>query len=219
MRWQYPAVVLLVGCAATPRPVDQGLIRSSTLKPTQLEAALKQDHVRTVINARGFAPNDPDYVAEVEACRRLNVRHVDVALGPGPPDREEVIRLLEVFRTSEKPILIHGPPSQGGVGFVSGLYRLTERHQEIRDARKELPPFRIDPIVGQQAARYDQFFANWRGVDDFYAHYQLPKNAKSGSMTDAGSTSRGAVRESREDPRSTVRLGTPRSPSAMGRDP
>lgn len=164
-----------IGCA-TVRPVAPNeLYRSGQLSATQLEQAIDEHRIRTVINLRGFHPDEPWYQQESDVCRRMNVRQVDITLNTEQPEREEVIRLIEAYRTVEKPILVHSYSRNGRVGFGAGMYRLVVLNDTPAEARKELAPWEFRGMPTRHLGGLDNFIYHWPGEDTFYATYELPR--------------------------------------------
>lgn len=184
-----PAIAILVamalaapGCATRRpniRPVeDNALFRSGQLSRSQLEQAIDSHKVRTVVNLRGFQPQARWYAEEVEVCKAKNVKHVDIALDAERPDREELIRLIETFRTAPQPVLVHSRSPNGRVGFASGLYRLVVMGQSKEDARRELAFWQSQQAPWLPLSELDRFLYEWRGEEEFRATYQIPPDQR-----------------------------------------
>ncbi|MGL4465808.1 MAG: hypothetical protein ACRC1K_26955 [Planctomycetia bacterium] len=162
----------LVGCSAFQpvRPVEEGaLYRSGQLSSKQLENAIGEQKIRTVVNLRGVQPGARWYKDEVEVCEKNQVEHVDVTLSGPNPDREEIGRLLDAYRTAAKPILVHGRFSQGDAGFAAGLYRQAVLGQPHSEARKELAVWESRRVPVARLASRDKFLNEFKGENEFYA--------------------------------------------------
>ena len=116
--------------------VAPGVWRSN--QPTHARfKALKATGIRTVINLRG-AGEASFHLFERESCAALGLRLVSVALrSRRAPERDEVLKLLEAFRTIEKPFLIHCKSGADRSGFAAALYRLTQG-ATVAEARRHL---------------------------------------------------------------------------------
>lgn len=172
------ACCMFAGCA-TVRPVEPGTVyRAEGLSTSQFEQAVKDNQIRTVVNLRGFDPNARWYKEQVEVCKQLQVKQVDVELAKGDPRREEVIQLLETFKAAEKPILVTGDRRSSDVGFASGLYRIAVLNQPKDQARAELPFWQSERLEAFGVGRHDRFLYEWRDEREFYEKYQLAETRR-----------------------------------------
>ena len=155
------ALISIAGCASV-RTVDEGVMyRSGQLSPAQMEAAIDQYNIRTVLNLRGFEPDQPWYQQQWEVCRQHNVRQVDLKLDPAAPNPQEVARLLETLRSSPKPMLMHSRFSSGQVGWTAAVYRLAIRGESKDAARQELAIWQSRHIPIDRLRRPDEFLEDW----------------------------------------------------------
>ncbi|MFO0946874.1 MAG: hypothetical protein U1D30_13170 [Planctomycetota bacterium] len=184
--------MLLAGCASV-RPVDQGAVyRAEGLSKTQLEQTIKDHQIRTIVNVRGFVPEAQWYKEQAEICKQQNIKQVDVQLAKGDPRREEVIELLETFKSAEKPILVVGNRGSSDVGFASGLYRIAILNQPKDKARGELPFWQSERLEGFGVGNKDRFLYEWRDEREFYEKYQVDESRRSArsNRSPAGSPER-----------------------------
>jgi protein tyrosine/serine phosphatase len=125
-----------LGCTAV-QPVREGaLYRSGQLSTTQLESAVNEHKIKTVVNLRGKQPEAKWYLDQKRVLKELDVKQVDVPFDPSNP--EAVDELIAVLREEEKPILVHSYWSNGSVGLASGIYRSAIEKQSLETAKKEL---------------------------------------------------------------------------------
>lgn len=164
---------LLTGCASL-QPVAQGeLYRSGQLSPAQLEAAVRDHQIRTVVNLRGADPDRRWYQDQQQVCQRLGVQQVDIQIDSGAPDRREVEALLDVYRDAPKPILVTSRSRYGSAGLASGVYRTAILHQSPDVARRELAPWVSYRWPIPALSDHDRFLKNWTSTNDFYSGYQV----------------------------------------------
>jgi protein tyrosine phosphatase (PTP) superfamily phosphohydrolase (DUF442 family) len=111
------------------REVDPGrFYRSGQLTGAQFAEAIERLGIRTIVNLRG-RPQQPAgwYEEEVETARRLGVRHADVRLSArSVPRRNELIRLLDVFRDAERPILVHCQDGADRAGEAAAIWQIDQ---------------------------------------------------------------------------------------------
>ena len=106
--------------------VESGaLYRSNHPLPWQLEAAARRHGLRSVINLRGHREAcGSDALGRAEAAR-LGLVHADQPLeSRGAPHKDRVQRLIGLYRTLPKPILIHCKSGADRTGLAAGVWRL-----------------------------------------------------------------------------------------------
>lgn len=131
--------------------VDHGLLRHAWTNMAQLAPGVwRSNHpgarrlrlardagILTVVSLRGSAPT-PQALLEAEACAALGLRFVTVALRARlAPRREDVLQIFEVFRTAERPLLMHCKSGADRAGFASALFLLHEG-RPLAEARRQL---------------------------------------------------------------------------------
>jgi hypothetical protein len=162
----FVAAGLFIGCASVQpvREVREGaLYRSGQLSPAQLETAVKEHRIRTVVNLRGKQSDARWYRDQTELLRDLKVKQVDVALGASEPDPEAVAELLATFKEEDKPILVHSYWSQGSAGLASGLYRVAIEKETPDAARRELALWQTKHLPFIPGGEHDRYLAEWKG--------------------------------------------------------
>ena len=98
---------------ANLREVDPGrFYRAGQLSPDQLREAIATLGLRTVINLRGYDQSPAWHAAETAVARAAGVAHHDVHLSARDlPRPREVARLLDLYRSAERPIMEIGRAS------------------------------------------------------------------------------------------------------------
>lgn len=185
-------ILALSGCASL-RP-DEGKTTSEVFKlihpsTAELEKAIQDRRAQTVVNFRGFEPEQKWYRDQVELCRKAKVKHIDATVNPAGPEREEVIALLETFHGAPKPIALCDGWGGEESGFAMALYRIAVLRDDRDVARKELPFWQSQNAPIGRFRELDRFFADWRDEREFYATYQLPDGASSRAVAAAQSRS------------------------------
>lgn len=119
--------------------VAEGVYRSNNPTHARLRA-LRDRGVKTIVNLRGAVPKPP-YWFEEESCRELGLTLVNAPLAARhAPPRENILNLLEIFRTVEKPFLMHCKSGADRAGFASAAYLLAEEGASVAEARRMLSP-------------------------------------------------------------------------------
>lgn len=117
--------------------IAPGVYRSN--QPTHGRLAACRDRgITTVITLRGDGEAIHQRM-ERASCAELGITlHTIRANARKPVRREELSRLLDLFRTVPRPFLMHCKSGADRAGFASALYLLAERGASIDEARKML---------------------------------------------------------------------------------
>jgi len=99
------------------------LYRSNQPSAEQLALYVKQHNIKTVINLRGKNDGSTWYKDEVSESKALGVNHVDFAMSARETlSMDKAEALVEIMRTSPKPILIHCRSRSDRTGLASAIY-------------------------------------------------------------------------------------------------
>lgn len=94
--------------------------------------------ITTVLNLRGASVESP-YQFERETCEKLGLKLVNAKIyARKAAGREELLHLIECFRTIEKPFLMHCKSGADRAGFASVLYLMVIEGKSLQEARKHL---------------------------------------------------------------------------------
>lgn len=98
---------------------------------------LKSQGIRTVINFRGIS-NKPHFRLEQDICAELGFELINVS-GMGArsaPPKESLLRMLEVFRTTQRPFFMHCKSGADRTSLASAIYLMVIEGQPVSEARK-----------------------------------------------------------------------------------
>lgn len=116
--------------------IAPGVFRSNQPSPKRL-AEFKQMGVKTVISLRGNNPRSP-HLFETEACENLDLTYETVRLhARSLANRNELLNLLKLFETIEKPFVFHCKSGADRAGLASYLYLLHMTDTVPAVARKQ----------------------------------------------------------------------------------
>ncbi len=117
--------------------VAPGVYRSN--QPTHERfVKLKAMGIRSVLNLRGAA-GAAHYLTEEESCRKLGLTLVNCTLHARyAAPREDILAVIDAFRTIEKPFVMHCKSGADRAGFASTLYLLVIEGKPLAEARKML---------------------------------------------------------------------------------
>lgn len=129
---------------------------------SRLEYYLKTYGIRSIINLRGRNPGDKWYREEIRFSADNGIRHYDVALSAtSEPTAGQVLKLLTIFRTAPRPVLIHCKSGADRSGLVAAMWKMAVDGEPRAQADEQLSVrFGHIPIAGTEAM--DSFFMAWR---------------------------------------------------------
>lgn len=131
--------------------------RSAQLSPAQLEAFVRRNDIRTVINLRG-RPFDDWYPAETQSTQVLGVSQEDITTSANRlPSPGEIRRLIDVFDHSEHPLLLHCQQGADRTGLAAAMYQLLYTDASYESARRQCS-LRFGHLKIHTAASMDEFF-------------------------------------------------------------
>lgn len=117
--------------------ISDGVYRSNNPGLARLRA-VQAAGIKTVVNLR----DDPDYAPmkfSRARCAQLGLGYVSHMMAPRrAPTRAELLALLELFPTLEKPVLFHCKSGADRTGLVAALWRMTQDGAPLAQARDEL---------------------------------------------------------------------------------
>lgn len=106
--------------------VDEGAVyRAPQLNEAQLQQAVDELKIKTIINLRGENPDDKWYKVEKKFAEKNGINLVNISMSAKTiPHRSNLIKLLDTFRDAPKPILIHCKAGVDRTGEASALYQM-----------------------------------------------------------------------------------------------
>lgn len=117
--------------------IAPGVWRSNQPSPGRL-ARYKRMGIRSIINLRGAAKQSP-YLFEREACEALGLTLHDITLSARKlVPREDILALIDLMRTAEKPFVMHCKSGADRAGFASALYLAVVEGRPLAEARRQL---------------------------------------------------------------------------------
>ncbi len=141
--------------------VESGaLYRSNHPLPWQLAEATRRHGLRSVINLRGHRTScGSDALGRAEAAR-LGLAHADQPLeSRGAPHKDRMLRLIGLYRSLPRPILIHCKSGADRTGLAAGVWRLIHGGTAA-EAAAELS-LRFGHVSAARTGILDAFFAQY----------------------------------------------------------
>ncbi len=109
------------------------LYRSAQLDQAALSDVIEDNHIKSVLNLRGFNPDSVWYREEFAVSRALGVAHFDFPLSANSVvDPGTMARLGKLLRDAPKPLLIHCQSGADRTGLAAALYEFAITAQARR---------------------------------------------------------------------------------------
>jgi undecaprenyl-diphosphatase len=113
--------------------------RSAQLQRSELGHYIKKYGIRSILNLRGRNPDEQWYIDEIAVSTEHKVAHWDIALSSSrEPTEEDVSKILEVFKTAPRPILIHCRAGADRSGLVAAMWKVYIDKESKVNAGKQL---------------------------------------------------------------------------------
>jgi len=179
---------------ANLREVDPGkFYRSGQLSDSQLRHTIDAFGIRTIINLRGHSTNHDWYQVEAAVASQRSVSLHNIHLSArGIPHRRELADLLDLYRSAERPILVHCDGGADRAGEASAIYQIEYMGKSRAEALEMLTLRYRHLSWWKPAKRY--FIERYRGEDwllneynpcsDEYEYYDKAKYCTSGSRSE-----------------------------------
>lgn len=122
--------------------VDPGrYFRSGQLSKKTLKRKIELFGIRTIINLRGPNPGDRWYRNEKEVADQYGVKMIDIPMSANRiPHKEDLVKLLDAFRDSPRPILVHCQAGVDRTGEASAIYAMEYMGWSREEAMRMLSP-------------------------------------------------------------------------------
>ncbi len=121
--------------------VPNELYRSAQLSTKDMEKWQSLYHFKTIINLRGESQGSPWYDQERAAAENLGITHINFRMSATKPlSNEKYNDLISLYKTVEKPILIHCRAGADRSGLASALYiaAITQGGEEAAEGHLSL---------------------------------------------------------------------------------
>jgi undecaprenyl-diphosphatase len=143
-------------------PITPGeAYRSAKLHRDKLEYYVKKYNIKSIVNLIGEDPHKPWYREELEVSAAFKLRHYDLSLSATEePKEEDVAKLIEIFKTAPRPVLIHCKGGSDRSGLVAAMWKVVVDKEPKSEASKQLSIlYGHFPIGG--TSTMDRFFEKW----------------------------------------------------------
>ena len=146
--------------------VAPGVFRSNQPTHRRFER-LKARGFRTVLNLRGRS-DAAHFLTEEESCAQLGLELVNVnMLARHAPAGQDVLAMIDAFRTIERPFVMHCKSGADRAGFAAAIYLFVIEGRPLPEARKML------------SAKYIHFKWTKTGILDYIFDLYEARNERS----------------------------------------
>jgi|GEM_PF-6786677 len=120
--------------------VETGVLyRSGQLSSRKLKKYIKKLDIKTVVNLRGHNKLKKWWQDERQITHELGVSFYNIAMSASRmSSQKELKRLLLIYKTAPKPILIHCLSGSDRTGEAAALWVLEQQKKHIKKALKQL---------------------------------------------------------------------------------
>lgn len=145
--------------------------RSPQLTGQEFTEAIKRYGFKTIINLRGEKSEKTWYIEEKKAVESAGIAHINIRMSPSRfPHRKDLLKLLDTFKTAQRPILIHCRRGADRTGEASAIYQMIYMGKSREDALNMLTLKYCHDSTNFPNKRY--FIKNvWQGQQWAYSTY------------------------------------------------
>ena len=136
--------------------------RSAQLSKDELQSAIQEHKIRSVLNLRGAHPGQVWYDEEVAVSQALGVAHYDYGLSAHRfVTTQQIGEVFGIIHDAPKPLLVHCKAGADRTGLVSALYRFAGEGVSADQADGELSLFygHFPYFMSRSKAMDDSFWA------------------------------------------------------------
>ncbi|MEE6250658.1 MAG: dual specificity protein phosphatase family protein [Bdellovibrionota bacterium] len=150
--------------------------RSAQLSAKKLEKYVEKYGIKTVINLRGESEKKW-FQEEKEILHKMNVDLHSIRMSARRlPHREDLLSLIELFESAERPILVHCQGGADRTGEASALYQMLYMGKSKEQALKMLR-FKYHHISWRHPAKRYFIKEIWQGKEWLVGNYYPCENA------------------------------------------
>lgn len=138
--------------------ISEGVYRSSQPTMMQLERDVKKYGIKTILNLKGPNTNSAYYAFEVEKCRELGIKLIDINIqSRSIPDAQKIKQAKEIFESIEYPMWMHCKAGADRTGIYATLFQYFHENIPIEQTNQlALIPF--GHLKHSNAGKVDYFF-------------------------------------------------------------
>lgn len=136
--------------------------RSAQLDSDELRHYIRKYNIKSIINLRGKRRGRRWYREELRVSKQLNCRHYDLSIpADKSPSSAQVKKLLQLFATAPRPILLHCKAGADRAGLAGALWKAVVNGEPKAMAGKQLS-LRFGHFPIGPTSALDEFFKKWQ---------------------------------------------------------
>ncbi len=134
--------LLILNISCNFHEVDEGkLYRIAQPGKTDIERIHAEYGIKTILNLRGENEGERWYDVEKETAEKLGIKLINIGMKASRlPHKEDLIKLLDTFKTAERPILMHCQAGADRTGEASAIYAMEYLGKTKEEALEMLTP-------------------------------------------------------------------------------
>lgn len=119
--------------------IAPGVYRSNQPSHARLEK-MRDQGIRTVLTLRGESPA-AHYLTEAASCRDLGLTLLGTPMqARGAASRQDLLNLIDIFKTIEKPFVMHCKSGADRAGLASAIWLMVMEDRPVAEASRMLAP-------------------------------------------------------------------------------
>lgn len=136
--------------------------RSAQLDSDELQHYIRKFNIKSIINLRGKRTDRRWYQEELRVSSQFNCRHFDLSIpADKSPSRRQVKKLLQLFETAPRPVLLHCKAGADRAGLAAALWKAVVNGESKVLAGKQLS-LRFGHFPIGPTSALDDFFKYWQ---------------------------------------------------------
>lgn len=136
--------------------------RSAQLDSDELRHYIRKFNIKSIINLRGKRTGLRWYQEELRISSQFNCRHFDLSIpADKSPSRRQVKKLLQLFKTAPRPVLLHCKAGADRAGLAAALWKTVVNGESKMQAGKQLS-LRFGHFPIGPTSALDDFFKKWQ---------------------------------------------------------
>jgi protein tyrosine/serine phosphatase len=136
--------------------------RSAQLDRGQLEYYINKYNIKSILMLNSTTANARRYKEELSVCTDKHIAHYFVPLSSrSEPDTVDVEKIIRIFNTAPRPILIHCKQGVDRSGLIAAMWKVVVDKEPKSKAKRQLSLLYFHVPIGRTGS-LDRFFDKWQ---------------------------------------------------------
>lgn len=149
--------------------------RSAQLSPGHLAFLIEKYQIHSVVNLRGENLNQDWFLKERELTQRLGIEYYNISMSADRVAQAAYLsRLLHIFQTAPRPLLIHCQAGADRTGLASSVALIVDKNTDLNQAKRQFSWLYhvFNPYsTGKLTFPYYEKWLRERGLDSSAFHF------------------------------------------------